>query len=519
MSLRAKRTDREGIFSGNKAQRAIIDIGSNTVRMVVYGGSPRAPNVLYNEKVVARLGRDLAKTNKLPREAIDLAMRGLRRFRLLLEELQVDDVETVATAASREAKNGAKFIKQVAELGLEPRVISGEEEARYAAHGVIGAFPKAAGIVADLGGGSLELVEVANNEIDHPVSLPLGTLRLPEYRKGKKADTRKALERVLKKGGWGEGIGAPLYLVGGTWRAMAVYAMESRKYPLTDPHAFVLEPKAAAKLARRLSASRPDDLREIERISSQRSETMPDAAILLQALLKKLEPTQIVFSSWGLREGLLYDRLSDTQQAQDPLLAGISLFATQRGAPPQLATRIAGWTVDAVPAGANGEERLRLAATTLALASMQVEPNMRLDHALNWALHKRWLAIDARGRAMIAAALAANGNHCDLPEELYALADEKSLEEAVCWGLATRLARRIGARSRRSLHVSRIAIEDGKLVLSLMASHADLFGVPNEKDMALLSGRLGMDYDLRIVAEDDWHGDGEDQVDLLGMGT
>ena len=517
MPLRARRSDREGIFSGNKAERAIIDIGSNTVRMVVYGGSPRAPVVLYNEKVAAQLGREIAQTGRLPDDSIELAMRGLRRFRLLLEDLQVDDVETVATAAPREASNGPAFIAEVDALGLAPRVITGEEEACYSAHAVLGAFPGTKGVVADLGGGSLELVGIGDDQTDHPVSLPLGTLRLPEHRKEKKAQTRKALERILKKGGWGEPINAPLYLVGGTWRAMAVYAMESRRYPLTDPHGFELDQEGAMKLARRLAGSRPDDLRTIERISSLRSQTMPDAAILLQALLKRLEPTRIVFSSWGLREGLLYDRLSDHQKTQDPLLAGVGVFATQRGSPHQMATRIAGWTVDAIPSGAGGDERLRLAATMLALASMQVEPNMRLDHALNWALHKRWLAVDARGRAMMAAAVAANGNHCDLPKELYALANEESLEQAVCWGLATRLARRIGARSRGSLHVSRIGIVDDTLLLSLLASHADLFGIPNEKDMKLLADRLGVDFDVRIVTEDEWHSDSDDEIDLLGV--
>ncbi|WP_428028189.1 Ppx/GppA family phosphatase [Altererythrobacter sp.] len=509
MTIRASRADRAGSFSGSKAERAIIDIGSNTVRMVVYGGSLRAPTVLYNEKVAARLGREISQTGLMPEDSVELALRGLRRFRLLLEDLEVEDVETVATAAVREAKNGPAFVEEVDALGLSPRVITGEEEACLSAHGVIGAFPGAAGVVADLGGGSLELVEVSDDETGHPVSLPLGTLRLVEYRQDKQADTRKRLEKVLKKGGWGKPIDAPLYLVGGTWRAMAVYAMEARDYPLTDPHGFTLSPKEAMKLARRLASSRPADLRAIERISSMRSETMPDAAVLLQALLKRLEPTQIVFSSWGLREGLLYDRLPPHQKMQDPLLAGITVFAAQRGVPPQLATRIAGWTVDAIPPGGNGEERLRLAAILLSLASMQIEPNLRLNQGTDWALHKRWMALDARGRAMLAATLAANGNHLDLPKELRELADEESLKEAMGWGLATRLARRIGARSRRSLHVSRIDKEAGKLVLSLQASHADLFGLPTEKDMALLSDWLGLKHAVRIVPDDEWHGVGD----------
>ena len=509
MTLRARRSDRAGIFSGNKAERAIIDIGSNTVRLVVYGGSPRAPTILLNEKVTPRLGSEIATTGRLPREAVDATLRGLKRFVLLLEDLEVEDVDAVATAAVREAENGAEFIAMVEQLGLSPRVISGEEEARISANGVIGAFPGAAGVVADLGGGSLELVRIGNGQIDHATSLPLGTLRLPQYRAETPTEMRKALEKQLKKGGWNAKQDAPLYLVGGTWRAMAVFAMQARRYPLTDPHAFALETRDAIKLARKLARQDPASLEMMDRITGLRAASLPDAALLLLAMLRKLAPTHVVFSSWGLREGLLFDRLPPHEKSQDPLLAGAALFAAQRGAPPILATRIAGWTVDAIPSGARGSERLRLAATMLALASMQIEPNLRVHHALDWALHKRWIGIDAQGRAMLAAAIAANANQCDLSKVLRELADAQSLEEAICWGLTTRVARRIGARSRRSLHVSRIGIDNGTLVLSLQASHADLFGYANEKDMKLLADRLGLPWELRVVPDADWHA-GED---------
>jgi exopolyphosphatase/guanosine-5'-triphosphate,3'-diphosphate pyrophosphatase len=495
--MRAKRADRSGTFSGIAPERAIIDIGSNTVRMVIYGGSMRAPTVLFNEKVVARLGRDIAATGLLADEAVELAMRGLRRYVLLLEELGVDDVETVATAAVRDAANGAEFVAAVAELGLKPRVISGAEEARLSASGVIGAFPGVRGVVADLGGGSLELVRIADGASGEASSLPLGTLRLHEYAGDTPSDMRKSLSRVIKEAGWNKPIEAPLYLVGGTWRAMAVYAMDQRKYPLTDPHGSQLSGKEAAKLAEKLASTKPDDLRKIERISSMRADILPYAAVLLQAMLKRLEPKRLVFSSWGLREGLLYDRLEPQEQAQDPLLAGVGTFAAHRGAPPLLAARIAGWTAGAVPQGEHGSERLRVAATMLALASMQIEPNVRHSHVVDWALHKRWIALDAKERAMLAAAIAANGNRCELPDSLHQLADKEALEEAICWGLATRIARRIGARSQSSLQVTRLSLEDGTLVLSLARSHRDLFGIPNEKDMKLLADRLGTDWHVR----------------------
>jgi len=501
-----RREDREGVLGGGTPERAIIDIGSNTVRLVVYGGTMRAPTVLLNEKVTARLGREIASTGRLAREAMGLALRGLSRFALLLGDLGIRDIEVVATAAVREAVNGPDFVAELRAIGLDPRVISGEEEALLSANGVIGAFPGARGIVADLGGGSLELVRVAGGTTEGASSLPLGTLRLPEHRGKNRSDMKKSLDKAIRKAGWDLAGNAPeangaLYLVGGTWRAMAVFAMAARGWPLSDPHGFELEAAAAQQLADTLALTESDALKGRDWISAMRADKLPDAAALLQALLARLAPEKVVFSSWGLREGLLYNRLPAHTRAADPLLAGVVVFAGQRGTQATLATRMAAWTLDAAPAREHGSERLRLAATMLALASMQIEPNIRLPQAINWALHKRWIGIDGKGRAMLAAAIAANGNQLTLPAEVRALASEEAIEEAVRWGLALRLARRLGAQSFRSLEVSRLRIDAGALVLELAQSHAALFGVPTEKDMKLLAARLGLGWRVDTVSE------------------
>lgn len=508
MSYGRWRGERESMMAGIRPERAIIDIGSNTVRLVVYGGTMRAPTVLLNEKVIAKLGREIAETGRLADEAMALALRGLNRFVLLLADLGITDIDTVATAAVRDAANGPEFVEQLRARGLDPRVISGEEEALLSAHGVIGAFPDARGIVADLGGGSLELVRVAGGQTDSASTLPLGTLRLPDHRKAPagRAEMKKSLDKVIRKGGWdlSENAAAEngaLYLVGGTWRAMAVFAMAQRGYPLSDPHGFEIDPAAALALAESLAAIESDVIKGRERISWMRAEKLPDAAVLLQALLARLAPERVVFSSWGLREGLIYDRLPAHTRSQDPLLAGVAVFTSERGSAPTLATRMAAWTLDAAPAREYGSERLRLAATMLALGAMRIEPNIRLPQAINWALHKRWVGIDSKERAMLAAAIAANGNQLNLPSEVRALASAEALEEAVRWGLALRLARRLGAQSRRSLEASRLTVETGALVLQLAQSHEALFGQPTEKDMKLLAGRLGLGWKVEIVPE------------------
>ena len=498
MVLRGRSGDRDGLFMGNTPHRAIIDVGSNTVRLVVYGGSPRAPTVLLNEKVVARLGRDITTSGALAEEAIQLAMRGLERYALLLQDLDIDAVEIVATAAARDASNGPAFLRQIEALGFAPRLLSGEEEGDTSAWGVIGAFPDARGVVADLGGGSLELVRLDGGTPQGATSLPLGTLRLTELAEDPSVKLRKAIRARLENAAdLGEADG-DLYLVGGTWRAMAVYAIEELGFPLTDPHGLSLPADEALAMAKRLAESDPETLRALPRISTMRSDAMPLAAQLLQVLIKRLAPRRVVASSWGLREGVLFQSLAPHARAQDPLIAGVATFASSRGASPTMATRIASWTVDAAPAHGRGTERLRLAATMLSLGAMQIEPNLRMRVAIEWALHKRWIAIEPEGRAMIAAAICANGNHCDLPEEIGRLASKQTLDQAIGWGLAIRLCRRLGAKSRQSLQYSRLTIEGDDLVLTLAESRAALFGIPNEKDLDILASWLGKNAAVRF---------------------
>lgn len=492
----------ESSWTNDDSKRAIIDIGSNTVRMVVYGGSPRAPQILANEKVTARLGRELSQTGRMADEAVDLALEGLGRFALILNDLRIDDVETVATAAVREAQNGPEFIAKLADMGFEVRVISGEEEARTSALGVLGAFPGSSGVVADLGGGSLELISVSPDGPGEGGTAPLGTLRLAALRESGDDKFQSRVAKALKKIGWQDAVGGNLFLVGGTWRTMAILAMRLQGHPLSDPHGLRVDGATALKLAKRTAKSTPDELKTIPRVSSMRAQILPDAAALLVCLLKILKPDTLVFSAWGLREGLLYQRLTDAERGRDPLLAGISLFAGQHGTPPTLATRIAAWTMDAIAPTRNSSERLRLAATMLALASLQVEPNLRLQQAVDWALYKRWLDVDDTGRAMMAMTVLANAGECEWPPMLAELAPEEKLAEARIWGLAIRLCRRLGLQSRASLQATQLRIVGKTLVLAFNESHAALAVGQARKDLKNLADCLDLSSEVKILDND-----------------
>lgn len=473
-----------------RPQRAVIDIGSNTVRLVVYCGPQRAPDVWLNEKVTARLGRDLATTGRLPDEAIAIAMRGLARFACILKDIGITKVRTVATAAVRDAENGPEFVAQVRKLGLDAEVLSGEEEAITSAYGVIGAFPGARGVVADLGGGSLELVAIANGAADHGVSLPLGTLRLPALRQQGEKAFNKAIKAELSRADWASAHPGPLYMVGGTWRAMATFAMHKAGYPLTDPQAFTMTLDEADKAARKIAGMDPAKLASIGGITSARAAALPDAAAMLRPLLAALQPEGLVFSAWGLREGLLYRSLSEDEQRMDPLLTAVAHFTEPRGASQTMATQIAAWTSHAAPSSGNGSERLRLAAIMLSLAQWRLEPNMRLKHSIDWALDKRWLGLTHKGRAMIAAALRGASGKPEPTPDLQRLASDEALHEAAAWGLAFRLFRRLGAGSRVSLMSSKLTREGDVLKLWLEPGRAQLISEQVEIELARLAAWL-----------------------------
>lgn len=488
---------RRGRAGRMNSQRAIIDIGSNTVRLVVYGPPLRAPIVLHNEKVTARLGRNLAETGLLGEKAMKAALVALGRFAVLLR-LRGISAQTVATAAVRDAANGPAFLAKVAALGLEPRLLSGEEEAVLSARGVMAAFPGAAGVVADLGGGSLELIDIAKDHCKHGVSLPLGTLRLPQLRAVGPAKFRARVAKALRGADWSGSAGQTLYLVGGSHRAFARFAMQQLNWPLDDPHGFEISPEEALRLCRLIGRSKLPLV--VPGLSSSRLASLTDTAALLGVLLQELNPDRLIVSGWGLREGLLYNGLDKAVQTQNPLLAGAAAFAEQFGIPAATAAMVAGWTASANPADGEADESLRLAATMLVLAAGRLEPNLRGEHAIDWALRKRWIGLDPAGRAMIAATALANAGKAPPLHDLERLAVPQALREAQAWGLAIRLCRRFGGLSPLALSNSALSIEDGKLLLTVREPFEALYTDATERDLRQLAERLGLAMGMRTVA-------------------
>ncbi|NTZ42441.1 exopolyphosphatase [Altererythrobacter sp. SALINAS58] len=481
-------------------RRTVVDIGSNTVRLVIYGGPPRAPQIVHNEKVSARLGRELSETGIIPDKAASMALDALRRYALLVEDWGVQDVTVVATAAVRDASNGREFLEAVRATGFAPRLLSGREEAETSAEGVLGAFPGAQGIVADLGGGSLELVNFGRGSVSHGISAELGTLRLPALRGKNPARTGANIGKILRGSGFEVQSGQVLYLVGGSLRAFGRLVMVQTGSPLEDSHGFEVDTETARRIAARIADRKPAELGPIPGVSSSRLAMLPDAAALLLELIDMLAPSELVFSAWGLREGLLHRAMTPKTRSRDPLLSGVSEFSASHGVPLQLATILAGW-IAAVHNGKEADrEHLRLVAIMLGLASRRLETNLRDRHVIDWALHKRWIGIRPKERAMLAAALLAQNGKTTLPAELGKLCDAGALHDAQAWGFAIRLCRRLAGCSIRSLVGSKLSIEEGTLVLRLAEDLLPLFTDGSRKDLRILAEHLDLDYRQDILS-------------------
>lgn len=482
-----------------KARTAIIDIGSNSVRLVVYEGAARLPAVLFNEKVMAGLGRALSATGAIDKSGLKRARSALSRFAALAREMQVSELRTVATAAVRDASNGGELIRAAEKLGLTVELLSGIEEATASGMGVLSGIPDADGVVGDLGGGSLELVRLVAGTITDRASFPLGVLRLGAIR----AEGRDALDRrvarLLSESGWaGRGKGLPFYLVGGSWRALARLDMHQTGYQLPVVHQYPIAIDRVAELLQLLAAITRPELKAIPDISGARIPTLPDATALLFSVVRHLGSSGSVVSAYGLREGLLYQRLSPEQRREDPLIAAARDEGERSGRFPEHGDVIDAWIAplfDDAPELA----RLRHAACLLADVGWRANPEFRAERGMEIALHGNWVAIDAGGRAVLAQALfTALGGGLGCPAPLERLADAGSLAHARRWGLAIRLGQRLSGGVAAPLRRSHIAIEEGMLALSLQPRDEALYGEAVEKRHKALAASFGCEPVLEV---------------------
>lgn len=475
---------------------AIIDIGSNSVRLVVYDGPRRIPSVLFNEKVLAGLGAGLGQDGRIDRSGFERGLSALRRFARLCEDMAVDEIRCVATAAVRDAANGPDFVAAAREHGLDVRVLSGREEGLASAHGLLSGMPGAEGLMGDLGGGSLELVHIANGRIERSASIPLGVLRVREIQARGKGALGRALDSMLEAVGWRDlPRGLPFYMVGGSWRALARLDMHATDYPLPIFHSYEMAPERVAALAKLIATVDRATLKGLPSLSAGRIPTLPDAAALLGELVARLASTRLIVSAYGLREGLLYQTLPPAIAAQDPLLVAAAAEGDAHARFAGHGLLIDAWIADIFADDPPERARIRRAACLLGDVGWRANPDFRAERGLETGLHGNWVGITGAERAMLGQALytAFGGGQSPLPQ-LRRLTSESALSRAVHWGLGIRLAQRLSGGAAEGLRDVRLETAGDEIVLRATQGGADLLGESPERRLKQLAQALNRRY-------------------------
>jgi exopolyphosphatase / guanosine-5'-triphosphate,3'-diphosphate pyrophosphatase len=440
--------------------------------------------------VLAGLGSGADRSGPLPGAAREKALAALRRFKLLMDHMNVKAPQVVATAAIRDASDGAEFVREINRIGLECRVLSATEEAELAGNGILSGIPEADGTVGDLGGGSLELVDVKSGVTGSGISLPLGVLRLDPGAEGERA-ARKTLKSALKKSEFKErGRGRPFYMVGGSWRALARIDMLATDFPLPITHQYRMKPSRAKELKRLVQELDP----KLSAVTAPaRLATSPTAAMLLQLLVEELEPSKLIVSTYGIREGLLYSRLNPSQRKADPLIEEAREAGEGEHRFGQHGDLLDSW-IEPLFEDDPQMQRLRLASCLLADVAWQANPAFRADRAIEMALHGNWVAVSPAGRVIMAQALSASFGRDRLPDaRLEQLCKEQQLRRAHCWGLAMRLGQRLSGGVASVLKQTSVRVERDRLELAVRRGEEALVGDAVERRLIRLAQILGLD--------------------------
>ncbi|MEM8776710.1 MAG: Ppx/GppA family phosphatase, partial [Pseudomonadota bacterium] len=299
----------------------VVDVGSNSVRMVVFDGAARSPAYFFNEKIMCGLGEHMAGTGRLNPEGRERALAAIKRFQKLAETMGTGPLSAIATAAVREAEDGESFRQQVLdETGLSLWVIDGKEEARLSAQGVLLGWPGSYGLVCDIGGSSMELAEIDGGKVGKRVTSALGPFNLREIKGGRKARDAHIKSTIHSmRAQLGEQKNR-LFLVGGSWRAIAKIDMLRRGYPLHVLHEYRMSAQSVRETEAFIRANSLEELRAGADISLNRLEFVPYAMQVLRRLVKTFKPRDIAISSYGVREGLLYEQMPQPLRDRDPLI-------------------------------------------------------------------------------------------------------------------------------------------------------------------------------------------------------
>jgi exopolyphosphatase / guanosine-5'-triphosphate,3'-diphosphate pyrophosphatase len=484
---------------------AVIDIGSNSVRLVVYEAMARSLVTIFNEKALCGLGREVQTTGLLATDAVNKALTALRRFRALCKIQQVSRVYAIATAACRDAKNGPDFIAKAERIcGTKIEILSGPREAKLSALGVISGVHSPNGIVGDLGGGSLELIDVKGSRVRSGVTLPLGSLALQDL----SHKSLKRAERIVKNELLGvaqlkAGRGRTFYAVGGTWRALARIHIIQSGYPLKVMHGYSIPAADALDFAQRLRRLVATNmLANIEAVADARRPLLTYAALVLEYIIRVAQPKTIVFSTFGVREGLLYEMLPPAERAKDGLVCAAQNLNELLSRSARHAQELTAWTdrlVRVVKLRETEEDRrLRHVACLLSDIGWRVHPDHRGEETLSLIMNGNFGSITHQGRAFVALSVfyryAGLSEENEPPLQIRALVTPAMDERARVLGAAFRVAHLISAARTGVLPATHFRTQARQLMLVFEHRMVDLVADrvgSRFRQLARLVGRSG----------------------------
>jgi exopolyphosphatase/guanosine-5'-triphosphate,3'-diphosphate pyrophosphatase len=482
---------------------AIVDIGSNSVRLVIYEAFSRIPAMVHNEKAVCAIGRNMVTTGRLNDDGIVLALEALARFRMLADAHHVEIREAVATAAARDAVNGQEFVRQAeAKWGGPIRILSGEEEARLAAEGVLAGIPNADGLAADLGGGSLDMVALKGGKTGTALTFPFGPLRLIDIAKGDPDKARKLVDKGLdglhKLGALS---GKSLYAVGGVWRSFARVDMENRRYPLHVLHDYAIPRNRALELCDLLARQSKKSLDLMRVVSRRRAEALPYGSVVLERLLEATNLKDVVVSAYGVREGLLHARLPESERAKDPLLEFAVATNARVSRTPEHANELFKWMEPLFPSERSEARRIRQAICLFSDIGWRRHPDDRAVGAFNQVVTAPFAGAGHTARAQIATAIyhRYSGDE-DFPREIGAhdLLSNEEDQQALIIGLAARLAFSLSGSAVGELAHYKLRLTPTRVLLDVSRRREPIAGEPVQKRLGALAAAMDRKGEILI---------------------
>jgi len=480
---------------------AVVDIGSNTVRMVVYDAPARLPIPVFNEKATCELAKGLDETGRLNPAGVTEALRSMRRFHLLSQSMGVEKMALVATAAVREAEDGNDFVARIKEIVGEPvSVLSGLEEARLSALSLLSGRPNADGLLADVGGGSVDLIELKKGAFGNSATLPLGHLRLRELAGDNPVKAGAIVAKKLANIDWLADIqGCSLFLAGGSCRALARVFIGQLDHPLHVIDGFKVRRGDTRRLCELVASLGPASLRRIPGISKSRGALLPYAAAVVGGLLSACRAKKTVFSGFGMREGQLLEMLPKSVRKQDPLLAGCAAMAERTGRFSISGEEIFDWIAPLFPKARNAKSRLRMAACMLSDIGWSEHPDYRAEHAFLRVLRLPFAGLIHRERAFLAFTMFVRYDGDPENTQVSPIRSMLKNGDADCArsiGLALRLAFTLSGAAPGLLPRTKLKVDDGKVLILLPkgeTADGDIFiseGV--ERRLEELASSLGL---------------------------